>query len=37
MRRPSRRMLLEYEDFERKAVCLPDERGDVMRHEMERW
>lgn len=27
MRRPSRRMLLEYEDFERKAVCLPDERG----------
>lgn len=38
--RPARRVLLDYDDFERKAVCLPDERGYVMvplRHEMERW
>jgi hypothetical protein len=38
--RLARRMLIEFENFDRKAVCLPYERGYLlipMRHEMERW
>ena len=38
--RLARRMVIEMENVDRKAVCLPYERGYLlipMRHEMERW
>ena len=38
--RLARRMMIEMENVDRKAVCLLYEKGDLlipMRHEMEKW